>query len=79
MSQSNVSSVCVVPKQDNRSGETPVAFVTLKRHIDISILKEYCEETLSPYEVPSEFTVLESLPLTPAKKMDRAALKNSLI
>ena len=46
MSQSNVSSVCVVPKQDNHSGETPVAFITLKRQIDISILKEYCEETL---------------------------------
>ena len=79
MSQSYVSSVCVVPKQDNRSGETPVAFITLKRQIDISILKEYCEETLLPYKVPSEFIVLESLPLTPAKKVDRAALKNSLI
>ena len=78
MSQENVSSVCVVSKQDNRSGETPVAFITLNSQIDVSILKKYCEETLLPYKVPSDFIVLESLPLTPAKKVDRSALKNML-
>ena len=75
MTQENVSSVCVVGKKDERSGETPVAFVTLKNNIDVSILKTFCEETLLPYKVPSEFIVLESLPLTPARKVDRAALK----
>ena len=79
MSQSNVSSVCVVPKKDERSGETPVAFITLKKGADVSILKQYCEETLLPYKVPSKFIVLETLPLTPAKKVDRTALKNMLI
>jgi long-chain acyl-CoA synthetase len=78
MSQANVSSVCVVSKQDNRSGETPVAFITLTSQVDVSIIKKYCEETLLPYKVPSNFIVLESLPLTPAKKVDRAALKNML-
>jgi acyl-CoA synthetase (AMP-forming)/AMP-acid ligase II len=32
-----------------------------------------------PYKVPSEFIVLENLPLTPAKKVDRVALKDRLI
>ncbi len=79
MSQSNISSVCVVGKQDNRSGETPVAFITLKNNVDISVIKKYCEDTMLPYKVPSEFIVLENLPLTPAKKVDRVALKNTLI
>ena len=79
MSQSNISSVCVVGKQDDRSGETPVAFITLKNNIDISIIKRYCEDTMLPYKVPSEFIVTENLPLTPAKKVDRAALKDRLI
>ena len=79
MSLPNVASVCVVAKQDDRSGETPIAFITLKSQLDVSMLKKHCEETLLPYKVPSEFTVLESLPLTPAKKIDRAALKNKLI
>ncbi len=79
MTQENVSSVCVVGKKDERSGEIPVAFVTLKNNIDVSILRIYCEETLLPYKVPSDFIVLESLPLTPARKVDRAALKNKLL
>ena len=79
MSLPNVASVCVVAKQDDRSGETPVAFITPKSQLDVSMLKKHCEETLLPYKVPSDFIVLESLPLTPAKKIDRAALKNKLI
>ena len=79
MSIKKVTSVCVVSKQDERSGETPVAFITLKSQLDVSQLKKHCEETLLPYKIPSEFIVLESLPLTPAKKIDRAALKNKLI
>ena len=78
MSQPNISSVCVVGKQDNRSGETPVAFITLKDNVDISIIKRYCEDTMLSYKVPSEFIVLENLPLTPAKKVDRVALKDRL-
>ncbi len=79
MSHSNISSACVVGKQDDRSGETPVAFITLKDNIDISIIKRYCEDTILPYKVPSEFIVLENLPLTPAKKVDRVALKDRLV
>ena len=78
MSQSNISSVCVVGKQDDRSGETPVAFITLKTNVDISIIKKYCKDAMLPYKVPSEFIVLENLPLTPAKKVDRVLLKAKL-
>ena len=78
MSQSNISSACVIGKQDDRSGETPVAFITLKSHIDVSIIKKFCEDTMLPYKVPSEF-IVEELPLTPAKKVDRVALKDRLL
>ena len=74
-----ISSVCVVGKKDDRSGETPVAFITLKTIVDISIIKKYCEDTMLPYKIPSEFIVVEKLPLTPAKKVDRVALKERLV
>ncbi len=79
MSQPNISSVCVVGKKNDRNGETPVAFITLKATMDISIIRKYCEDTMPPYQVPSEFIVLENLPLTPAKKIDRGALKKILV
>ena len=74
MSQTNISSICVVGKKDDRGGETPVAFITLKDNLDVSNIKKYCEDTMLPYKVPSEFIVLKTLPLTPVKKVDRAAL-----
>ena len=78
VSQPNISSACVVGKQDKRSGETPIAFITLKSQIDLSTLRKYCEETLLPYKIPSEFIVIKNLPLTPAKKVDKLALKKML-
>ena len=68
ISQSNTSSVCVVGKKDDRSGETPVACITLKANLDISIIKKYCEDIMLSYKVPSEFMVLENLTLTSEKK-----------
>ena len=78
VSQPNISSACVVARQGTRSGETPVAFITLKSQVDVSVLKKYCEETLLPYKIPSEFIIMKSLPLTPAKKVDKGALKKML-
>ena len=79
MSQSNISYACVIGKLDDRSGETDVAFITPKLHIDVSIIKKFCEDTMLPYKVPSEFIVLEDLPLTPAKKVDRVSIKDRLL
>ncbi len=78
LSHSSISGACVVGKQDDRSGETPIAFVTLRKHIKVSEIKDYCDKTLLPYKVPSEFIILEQLPLTPAKKVDRMALTSKL-
>ena len=78
LSHSAISGACVVGKQDDRSGETPIAFVTLRNLIEVSEIKDYCDKTLLPYKVPSEFIILEQLPLTPAKKVDRAALISKL-
>ena len=78
LSHSSISSACVVGKHDNRSGETPVAFLTLRKHMEVSEIKAYCDTTLLPYKVPSEFIILDQLPLTPAKKVDRMALISKL-
>ena len=78
LSHSSISGACVVGKQDDRSGETPIAFVTLRKHIEVSEIKDYCDKTLLPYKVPSEFIILNELPLTPAKKVDRMTLISKL-
>ncbi len=78
LSHSSISGACVVGKKDDRSGETPIAFVTTRQHVEVSEIKDYCDKTLLPYKVPSEFIILHQLPLTPAKKVDRMALKRKL-
>lgn len=37
-------------------------------------LKEYCKKELTPYMIPSEFIMVDMIPLTPNQKTDRKAL-----
>ena len=78
LTHSCISGACVIGKQDERAGETPIAFLTLRSHIEVSEIKKYCDKTLLHYKVPSEFIILDQLPLTPAKKVDRMALRSKL-
>ena len=70
-----VSGVCVVGRSDDRAGETPVAFVTLRETAATGDLADHCARLLTPYKQPSDIVVLDSLPLTPAGKVDRSALR----
>jgi acyl-CoA synthetase (AMP-forming)/AMP-acid ligase II len=42
--------------------------------IDVAVIRETCQKALPSYKQPTDFEVLAKLPLTPAYKVDRAAL-----
>ncbi|MGB0505498.1 MAG: class I adenylate-forming enzyme family protein [Pikeienuella sp.] len=73
-----VSGACVVGREHERSGEEPVAFVTLRSEASADDITEFARENLIAYKVPGEVNILEAMPLTPAGKVDRIALQNRL-
>ena len=72
-----IADVAVVPRRDDIKGEVPVAFVVGRPGHDVSeeSIKRYALEHGPAYAHPRSVYCLEELPLTAAKKVDRAALK----
>jgi long-chain acyl-CoA synthetase len=69
--------VAVVPMADEVKGEVPVAFV-VERHPGAAKepeIKDFFIRNGAPYMHPRRIFVLPEMPLTPAKKIDRSALK----
>lgn len=75
MGHPSVSGACAVGRADDRAGEVPVAFVTLRDAAGPEALVEHCRESLAPYKLPSSVIIIDEFPLTPAKKVDRTSLK----
>ena len=75
LSHSAVSGACVVGRSDARAGEVPVAYVTLREEAGHDALMAFLKETLAAYKLPAELILLDSFPMTPAAKVDRAALR----
>jgi long-chain acyl-CoA synthetase len=73
-----ISGSCVVGRSDVRSGEVPVAFVTLRSTTNEDDIGQFCRDHLIAYKRPVQVTILDEMPLTPAGKVDRIALQNSL-
>jgi acyl-CoA synthetase (AMP-forming)/AMP-acid ligase II len=67
----------VVPVTRNEA-EDIVAFVELREGAASGEkeLAAYVAERLAPYKHPSEFVIVESLPLTPAGKILKGALRD---
>lgn len=84
LTHTSISGACVVAKSDERSGEVPVAFVTLRSPIEGEAAGEanqedilsFCKSQLTDYKLPAKIITLRELPLTPAGKVDRLALKS---
>lgn len=70
-----ISAACVVGRMDDRAGELPIAYVTLRKAADIDDVLAHCTTHLADYKLPAEIAELEALPLTPAGKVDRTALR----
>jgi amino acid adenylation domain-containing protein len=66
----------VVARQDRREDKRLVAYIVPRRQNrpSSSELRAYLKERLPDYMVPPTLVMLESLPLTPQKKVDRRAL-----
>jgi long-chain acyl-CoA synthetase len=60
----------------DRRGQKLVAFVVPhSRELSAAQVRSYCAEKLSPHKIPRDLIFLDSLPLTPRGKVDRAALE----
>ena len=81
MGHPNVSDAAVVPMADDLKGEVPVAFV-VERKPGLSTpdeLKQFFLANGAAYMHPRRITILETLPLTGAKKVDRVALREMVV
>lgn len=73
----DVRGVGVVSLPDARSGERIIAFVVVDPYAltGVAELTAHCKARLVAYKVPAEIRLIEDLPLTPARKLDRIALR----
>lgn len=75
LSHPSVSGACVVGRKDDRAGEVPVAYLTLRSSFEPQELMNFLKETLADYKMPAECVALEAFPMTPAAKVDRTTLR----
>jgi long-chain acyl-CoA synthetase len=75
-SDPRVAECAVVPRPDERLGETTIAFVQLRpdASADAGELIAMCRERLAPYKVPDEIRFATALPRGPLGKIARATL-----
>jgi amino acid adenylation domain-containing protein len=70
----DIEDVVVVAREDNSLQQRLVAYVVEQQQNSPQAYKNYLRELLPDYMIPSEFVLLESLPLSPNGKVDRHAL-----
>lgn len=65
---------------DERWGQVPVAFVTLKsrREIDEKDIQHFCRQRLAKYKVPTKIFIVDHLPRNATNKLMRRELLNLL-
>ncbi|MEM9271366.1 MAG: amino acid adenylation domain-containing protein [Cyanobacteria bacterium P01_F01_bin.143] len=65
----------VIPREDNPGEKQLVAYLVLSSgSCKSGQIRDFLQEQLPDYMLPSTFVILEDLPLTPSKKIDRRAL-----
>ena len=77
MTHPDLVDAAVVPMADEVKGEVPVAFVVerVPGRVREQEIKDFFLRNGAPYMHPRRVFLLPEMPLTPAKKVDRAALK----
>jgi non-ribosomal peptide synthase protein (TIGR01720 family) len=63
-----------VVARDTPSGKQLVGYLVGRGELDLSAIKEQLAALLPDYMLPAQLMQLDNLPLTPARKLDRAAL-----
>lgn len=74
-----VTQAAVVDMPSVEFGEEIAAFVTIDRKATADELDKYCRGQLASYKVPRVFTFVDDLPRTSMGKIDKQALKHSLV
>lgn len=71
-----VMQTAVVVREDNRGDKCLVAYVVLHKgnQLTFSNLRQHLKEKLPEYMMPNTFVMLDAVPLTANKKVDRKAL-----
>ncbi|MBE8998848.1 non-ribosomal peptide synthase/polyketide synthase [Nostoc sp. LEGE 12447] len=72
----DVQICCVIAREETSGNKRLVAYVVPQKEVTPTTdeLRQFLDEKLPGYMVPSVFVMLESLPLTPNGKVDRRAL-----
>ncbi|HZU61563.1 MAG TPA: AMP-binding protein [Solirubrobacteraceae bacterium] len=76
-----VQSAGVVGRPDPKHGEEVVAFVSLHPGAELSgpDLVQWARERIGGYKYPREVSIIDAIPLTPVGKVDRKALRATLL
>ena len=77
MEHANIADVAVVPMSDTLKGEVPVAFVVEREpgRTTADELKRFFLANGAAFMHPRQVHMMDEMPLTPAKKVDRARLR----
>ena len=71
----NIKETVVIAKEDEKNGGKYLcAYVVADKNLTVHELREFLQNTLPEYMVPSHFVQIEKLPLTPNGKVDRKSL-----
>ena len=75
-----ITDVAVVGKQDRELGETVAAFIVLEKGAQVSEgeIKNYCEEKMAKYKIPSTIIFIDEIPRTPTGKILKRVLRQKL-
>ncbi|WP_442947635.1 amino acid adenylation domain-containing protein [Nostoc sp.] len=73
---SNIQASCVVVREDTPGDKRLVAYIVRQpeQTISTSGVRNFLKEKLPEYMVPSAIVILDALPLSPNRKLDRRAL-----
>jgi long-chain acyl-CoA synthetase len=72
-----VQGAAVVGRHHERLGETPIAVVELRSgaSADAAELTDFLSTRLARYEIPTEITIVDTIPRTPSGKPDLSAIR----
>ncbi|UCD15625.1 MAG: acyl--CoA ligase [Candidatus Omnitrophota bacterium] len=79
MQHPKVTEAAVIGSFDKLRGEVPKAFIVVKEEIDAQELKDFLKERLAHFKIPHQFEVVAELPKNRVGKIDKQALKKSLV
>ncbi|MGW3564200.1 class I adenylate-forming enzyme family protein [Streptomyces sp. NPDC000941] len=66
---------------DQRKGERPISFIVpaAGKSLDVKDIHQHCAQRLAEYKRPTSIVLLDEIPYTPARKVDRMALRSLFI